>query len=101
MLKNRLFYVIIIYRIGDYIMNGKNVNNTSNNNAVFSSNQTVSGNTAASRVKTRYKYTCYDKEGKTVKGYFDAFNLSIHSLIHIVLSSLCFPVQGALQNYLR
>ena len=83
MLKNRLFYVIIIYRIGDYIMNGKNVNNTSNNNAVFSSNQTVSGNTAASRVKTRYKYTCYDKEGKTVKGYFDAFRrLDVESFLN-------------------
>ena len=83
MLKNRLFYVIIIYRIGDYIMNGKNVNNTSNNNTVFSSNQTVSGNTAASRVKTRYKYTCYDKEGKTVKGYFDAFRrLDVESFLN-------------------
>ena len=83
MLKNRLFYVIIIYRIGDYIMNGKNVDNTSNNNAVFSSNQTVSGNTAASRVKTRYKYTCYDKEGKTVKGYFDAFRrLDVESFLN-------------------
>ena len=58
MLKNRLFYVIIIYRIGDYIMNGKNVNNTSNNNAVFSSNQTVSGNTAASRVCLLYTSRC-------------------------------------------
>lgn len=54
-------------------MNGK-VNNTSNtNNPVFTSNQIVSGNTAAGRIKVRYKYTCYDKEGKTVKGYFDAF----------------------------
>lgn len=67
MLKNRLFYVIIIYRIGDYIMNGKNVNNTSNNNAVFSSNQTVSGNTAASRVKTRYKYTATTRKVRLLK----------------------------------
>lgn len=54
-------------------MNGK-VNNTSNtNNPVFTSNQVVNGNIAAGRIKVRYKYTCYDKEGKTVKGYFDAF----------------------------
>lgn len=54
-------------------MNGK-VNNTSNtNNPVFTSNQVVNGNVAAGRIKVRYKYTCYDKEGKTVKGYFDAF----------------------------
>lgn len=54
-------------------MNGK-VNNTSNtNNPVFTSNQVVNGNAAAGRIKVRYKYTCYDKEGKTVKGYFDAF----------------------------
>lgn len=52
-------------------MNEKKVNNS--NNPVFTSNQTISGNTAVGRVKTRYKYTCYDKAGKTVKGYFDAF----------------------------
>lgn len=52
-------------------MNEKKVNNS--NNPVFTSNQTISGNTAVGRVKTRYKYTCYDKDGKTVKGYFDAF----------------------------
>lgn len=50
-------------------MNGNNVNN----NPVFTSNRAISGNTAVSKVKTRYKYTCYDKDGKTVKGYFDAF----------------------------
>lgn len=54
-------------------MNGKvnNINNT--NNPVFTSNQMVSGNTAVTKTKVRYKYTCYDKNGKTVKGYFDAF----------------------------
>ena len=52
-------------------MNEKKVNNS--NDPVFTSNQTISGNTAVGRVKTRYKYTCYDKDGKTVKGYFDAF----------------------------
>lgn len=73
MLKNITNYDIIIYRIGGANMNGK-VNNTSNtNNPVFTSNQVVNGNAAAGRIKVRYKYTCYDKEGKTVKGYFDAF----------------------------
>lgn len=49
-------------------MNNKNINDN-----VFASNQMVSGNTAVSNTKTRYKYTCYDKDGKTVKGFFDAF----------------------------
>ena len=50
-------------------MNGQNVNN----NSTFRSNKTVSGNEAVSRVKKRYKYVCYDKNGKQVKGSFDAF----------------------------
>lgn len=55
-------------------MNSQNQNqNINNNNTVFASNRTINGNTAATRVKKRYKYICYDKNGKQVKGYFDAF----------------------------
>lgn len=54
-------------------MNGQNTNNYVNNSPVFSSNQVVSGNQAMTKVKTRYKYVAYDKNGKQVKGYFDAF----------------------------
>lgn len=54
-------------------MNGQNTNNYVNNGPVFSSNQVVSGNQAMTKVKTRYKYVAYDKKGKQVKGYFDAF----------------------------
>lgn len=54
-------------------MNGQNTNNYVNNGPVFSSNQVVSGNHAMTKVKTRYKYVAYDKNGKQVKGYFDAF----------------------------
>lgn len=54
-------------------MNGQNTNNYVNNGPVFSSNQVVSGNRAMTKVKTRYKYVAYDKNGKQVKGYFDAF----------------------------
>lgn len=57
-------------------MNGQNANinyNNNNGNIAFSSNRNVSGNEAISRVKKRYKYICYDKNGKQVKGSFDAF----------------------------
>ena len=54
-------------------MNGQNTNNYVNNGPVFSSNQVVSGNQAMTKVKTRDKYVAYDKNGKQVKGYFDAF----------------------------
>ena len=54
-------------------MNGQNTNNYVNNGPVFSFNQVVSGNQAMTKVKTRYKYVAYDKNGKQVKGYFDAF----------------------------
>lgn len=54
-------------------MNGQNTNNYVNNGPIFSSNQVVSGNQAMTKVKTRYKYVAYDKNGKQVKGYFDAF----------------------------
>lgn len=48
----------------------KNMNSGSHS---FSSSQTLNANQAMTRVKTRYKYTAYDKNGKQVKGYFDAF----------------------------
>lgn len=54
-------------------MNGQNTNFNMKNNTVFSSNHNVNGNEAVSKVKKRYKYTCYDKNGKQVKGNFDAF----------------------------
>ena len=54
-------------------MNGQNMNYNMNNNAVFSSSRSVSGNEAVSKIKRRYKYICYDRDGKQVKGSFDAF----------------------------
>ncbi len=50
-------------------MNGQNTNN----NTAFRSSRSLTGNEAVSRVKKRYKYICYDKDGKQVKGSFDAF----------------------------
>lgn len=68
--------------------NNKNVDNkTSQNNNIsnspnFSSNQAISGNNAMSKVKTRYKYIAYDKNGKQIKGYFDAFRkLDVESFL--------------------
>lgn len=50
-----------------------NVNNIPNGNTTFSSNRGVNANEAVTKVKKRYKYICYDKNGKAVKGSFDAF----------------------------
>ena len=50
-------------------MNGQNVNN----NTTFKSNNVTNGNMTNVKVKRRYKYICYDKNGKQVKGSFDAF----------------------------
>lgn len=50
-------------------MKGQNTNNT----AAFRSSRSLTGNEAVSRVKKRYKYICYDRDGKQVKGSFDAF----------------------------
>lgn len=72
MLKNLIIYVIIFYRIGDRIMNSQNISNNTNNSN-FSSSRNVSGNSAVTKEKTRYKYTAFDKNGKRIKGYFDAF----------------------------
>ena len=54
-------------------MNGQNANNLNTNNATFKSNRSITSNEAITKIKKRYKYTCYDKNGKEVKGYFDAF----------------------------
>lgn len=53
-------------------MNSQNISNNTNN-ANFSSNRNISGTSAVTKEKTRYKYTAFDKEGKRIKGYFDAF----------------------------
>lgn len=85
MLKNKINYVIIDYRIGDCIMNGNNLNSNTKNNvnkAVFSSNQVANTN-VVKKEKTRFKYTCYDKNGKQIKGYFDAFKrLDVESFLN-------------------
>lgn len=55
-------------------MNGqRTTNNIVNNNTTFRSNRTLTGSEVVSKVKKRYKYICYDKNGKQVKGSFDAF----------------------------
>lgn len=63
MLKKFEIYVIIMFRIGENM----------NNDATFRSSHSVSGNQAMSRVKKKFKYICYDKKGRQVKGSFDAF----------------------------
>ena len=50
-------------------MNNQNMNS----NTTFRSSRSLNGNEAVSRTKKRYKYICYDKDGKQVKGSFDAF----------------------------
>lgn len=56
---------------------GDNMNGQSNTSvtsgAAFSSSRNVSGNVALTNEKKRFKYICYDKSGRQVKGYFDAF----------------------------
>lgn len=69
MLKKIKMYVIIKYRIGDKMNN----QNNNSNNVNFVSNKTVSGSSVVSTEKMRFKYTAYDKNGKQIKGYFDAF----------------------------
>ena len=53
-------------------MNSQNISNNTNNSN-FSSSRNISGNSAVTKEKTRYKYTAFDKNGKRIKGYFDAF----------------------------
>ena len=64
-------------------MNGNQINNNMRRNTpvqnrnvgntTYVSNQVVSGNTAVNREKIRFKYIAFDKSGKQIKGYFDAF----------------------------
>ncbi len=62
-------------------MNGQvNSQNINNNSPNFKSS--VSGNTALTKEKTRYKYICYDRNGKQIKGYFDAYRrLDVESFL--------------------
>ena len=64
-------------------MNGNQINNNMRTNTpvqnrnvgntTYVSNQVISGNTAVNREKIRFKYIAFDKSGKQIKGYFDAF----------------------------
>lgn len=53
--------------------NSQSQNANNNSNTVYSSSRNITGNEVVTKVKRRYKYICYDKNGKQVKGYFDAF----------------------------
>ena len=54
-------------------MNNKPLNNTT---PTFNNKIVVSGNKVVSKEKIRYKYIAFDKNGKQIKGYFDAFRKS-------------------------
>ena len=54
-------------------MNNKPLNNTT---PTFNNKVVVSGNKVVSKEKIRYKYIAFDKNGKQIKGYFDAFRKS-------------------------
>lgn len=63
-------------------MNGQVNNQNMNNSNAPNFKSSVSGNTAMTKEKTRYKYICYDKNGKQVKGYFDAYRrLDVESFL--------------------
>lgn len=66
-------------------MNGQvknQVNNQNINNNIPDFKSSVSGNDALTKEKIRYKYICYDKNGKQVKGYFDAYRrLDVESFL--------------------
>ena len=53
------------------VKNQVNNHNSNNNNSNFKSS--LSGNALLTKEKVRYKYICYDKNGKQIKGYFDAY----------------------------
>ena len=63
--------------------NSSNTNKQSNNAPVFSSKQnSLSGNKTTSGEKLRFNYRVYDKDGKTVRGYFDAYRkLDVESFL--------------------
>ena len=53
-----------------------------NSNNISNFKSSVSGNTALTNEKVRYKYICYDKNGKQIKGYFDAYRrLDVESFL--------------------
>lgn len=64
-------------------MNGQvNNQNFNNNNANATFKSSVSSNNVVSKEKTRFKYVCFDKNGKQVKGYFDAYRrLDVESFL--------------------
>ena len=63
-------------------INKSNINNINNNNPNFVSSRNENAGDVVTRSKTRYKYTAYDSNGKTVKGYFDAFRkLDVESFL--------------------
>ena len=60
----------------------KEQNNYQNNNNTPNFRSSVTGNAALTKEKTRYKYICYDKNGKQIKGYFDAYRkLDVESFL--------------------
>lgn len=63
-------------------MNGNNANSRKvDNTPAFSSSSTASE--VVARQKIRFKYLCYDKNGKEVKGYFDAYRkLDVESFLN-------------------
>lgn len=57
-------------------VNNGNVNMGTNKNpsgTTFVSSQSVSASGVVTKEKIRYKYIVFDKDGKQIKGYFDAF----------------------------
>ena len=66
-------------------MNGQVKNQVSNQNINDNTpnfKSSVSGNAALTKEKTRYKYICFDKNGKQIKGYFDAYRrLDVESFL--------------------
>lgn len=56
------------------------VNDQSNNNPNFKSS--VTSNNVVNKEKTRFKYVCFDNNGKQIKGYFDAYRrLDVESFL--------------------
>ena len=70
-----------MYRIGDCMNNQGNKQNITNNTPNFKSSS-VSASSILAKEKTRFKYVCYDKNGKQIKGYFDAYRrLDVESFL--------------------
>ncbi len=60
-------------QINNNMRTNTHVQNRNVGNTTYVSNQAVSGNTVVNREKIRFKYVAFDKSGKQIKGYFDAF----------------------------